>query len=191
MSFLHRYLGHQFSSWWPIFCAWKHRNTICSGWWMFYTDILYFTEEMRSKGNFYIQTVDQKPTYLSWVRHWSSTDMRFSTSVWSMKAAAWAIHSTFSYGILCWHFVFLLQLSNHYSTVTLFARFLGLSTWLMAVSTIIRRNRVSSEIGFRSLTACTSNRKSENRKVSPKDNSSRQNHLVIVGFLGWPYAVVK
>lgn len=45
---------------------------------------------MRSKGNFYIQTVDQKPTYLSWVRHWSSTDMRFSTSVWSMKAAAWA-----------------------------------------------------------------------------------------------------
>ena len=39
---------------------------------------------MRSKGNFYIQTVDQKPTYLSWVRRWSSTDMRFSTSVWSM-----------------------------------------------------------------------------------------------------------
>lgn len=29
---------------------------------MLYTDILYFTEEMRSKGNFYIQTVDQKPT---------------------------------------------------------------------------------------------------------------------------------
>ena len=32
---------------------------------MFYTDILYFTEEMRSKGNFYIQTVDQKPTWSS------------------------------------------------------------------------------------------------------------------------------
>ena len=28
---------------------------------------MYFAEEMRSKGNFYIQTVDQKPTYLSWV----------------------------------------------------------------------------------------------------------------------------
>ena len=26
---------------------------------MFYTDILYFAKEMRSKGNFYIQTVDQ------------------------------------------------------------------------------------------------------------------------------------
>lgn len=34
------------------------------------------------------------------------------------------------------------------------------------------KNRVSSEIGFRSLTACTSNLKSENRKVSP--NSSRR-----------------
>jgi len=41
-------------------------------------------------------------------------------------------------------------------------------------STIIRRNRVSSEIGFRSLTACTSNWKSENRKVSPNSNSSRK-----------------
>ena len=50
MSFLHRYLGHQFSGWWPIFCVWKHRNTICSGQWLFYTDILYFAEEMRSKG---------------------------------------------------------------------------------------------------------------------------------------------
>ena len=28
--------------------------------------------------------VDQKPTYLSWVRRWSSTDTRFSTSVWSI-----------------------------------------------------------------------------------------------------------
>lgn len=34
--------------------------------------------------------VDQKPTYLSWVRRWSSTDMRFSTSVWNTKVAAWA-----------------------------------------------------------------------------------------------------
>ena len=33
---------------------------------------------------------DRRRTYLSWVRHWSSTDMRFSTSVWSMEAAAWA-----------------------------------------------------------------------------------------------------
>ena len=33
---------------------------------------------------------DRRRTYLSWVRHWSSTDMRFSTSVCSMKAAAWA-----------------------------------------------------------------------------------------------------
>ena len=48
---------------------------------------------MRSKGNFYIQTVDQKPTYLSWVRHWSSTDTKFSTSVWSTKAAAWVTGS--------------------------------------------------------------------------------------------------
>ena len=24
--------------------------------------------EMRSKGNFYIQTVDQKPTYICWIR---------------------------------------------------------------------------------------------------------------------------
>lgn len=44
----------------------------------------------------------------------------------------------------------------------------------MAVSTIIRRNRVSSEIGFQSLTACTSSWKSENRKVSPNSNSSRR-----------------
>ena len=36
---------------------------------------------------------DRRRTYLSWVRHWSSTDMRFSTSVWSMKAAAWATGS--------------------------------------------------------------------------------------------------
>lgn len=45
---------------------------------------------------------------------------------------------------------------------------------LMAVSTIIRRNRVSSEIGFQSLTACTSSWKSENRKVSPNSYSSRR-----------------
>lgn len=44
----------------------------------------------------------------------------------------------------------------------------------MAVLTIIRRNRVSSEIGFQSLTACTSSWKSENRKVSPSSNSSRR-----------------
>ena len=44
----------------------------------------------------------------------------------------------------------------------------------MAVSTIIRRNRVSSEIGFQSLTACTSSWKSENRKVSPNSYSSRR-----------------
>ena len=37
--------------------------------------------------------VDQKPTYLSLVRRWSSMDMRFSTSVWSMRAAAWATGS--------------------------------------------------------------------------------------------------
>ena len=36
---------------------------------------------------------DRRRTYLSWVRHWSSTDMRFSTSVWSTKAAAWATGS--------------------------------------------------------------------------------------------------
>ena len=34
--------------------------------------------------------VDQKPTYLRLARHWNSVDMRFSTSVWSMKAAVWA-----------------------------------------------------------------------------------------------------
>ena len=33
---------------------------------------------------------DRRRTYLSWVRHWSSTDTRFSTSVWNTKAAAWA-----------------------------------------------------------------------------------------------------
>ena len=33
---------------------------------------------------------DQKPIYLRLVRRWSSMDMRFSTSVWSMKTAAWA-----------------------------------------------------------------------------------------------------
>ena len=32
-------------------------------------------------------------TYLSWVRHWSSTDTKFSTSVWSMKAAVWVTGS--------------------------------------------------------------------------------------------------
>lgn len=37
--------------------------------------------------------MDQKPTYLSWVRHWSSTDTKFSTSVWSTKAAAWVTGS--------------------------------------------------------------------------------------------------
>ena len=33
---------------------------------------------------------DRRRTYLSWVRHWSSTDMRFSTSVWNTKVAVWA-----------------------------------------------------------------------------------------------------
>ena len=33
---------------------------------------------------------DQKPIYLRLARHWSSMDMRFSTSEWSMKVAAWA-----------------------------------------------------------------------------------------------------
>ena len=32
-------------------------------------------------------------TYSNWVRHWNSTDIRFSISVWSMKAAAWATGS--------------------------------------------------------------------------------------------------
>ena len=36
---------------------------------------------------------DQKPTYLRLVRRWSSTDTKFSTSVWSMKVAAWATGS--------------------------------------------------------------------------------------------------
>lgn len=31
--------------------------------------------------------------YSNWVRHWSSMDTRFSTSVWNMKAAAWATES--------------------------------------------------------------------------------------------------
>ena len=36
---------------------------------------------------------DQRRTYLNWVRRWSSMDMKFSTSVWSTKAVAWAIGS--------------------------------------------------------------------------------------------------
>ena len=35
----------------------------------------------------------QRRIYSNWVRHWSSTDTRFSTSVWSTKAAAWATGS--------------------------------------------------------------------------------------------------
>ena len=31
--------------------------------------------------------------YSNWVRRWNSMDMRFSTSVWIMKAAAWATES--------------------------------------------------------------------------------------------------
>lgn len=36
---------------------------------------------------------DRRRTYLSWVRHWSGMDTRFSTSVWNTKAAAWATGS--------------------------------------------------------------------------------------------------
>ena len=32
--------------------------------------------------------VDLRHTYLNWVMRWNSMDTRFSTSVWSMKAAA-------------------------------------------------------------------------------------------------------
>lgn len=32
----------------------------------------------------------QKPTYLRLARRWNSMDTRSSTSVWSMKVAAWA-----------------------------------------------------------------------------------------------------
>ena len=34
--------------------------------------------------------VEVRRIYSNWVRHWSSMDTRFSTSVWSIKAAAWA-----------------------------------------------------------------------------------------------------
>ena len=37
--------------------------------------------------------VARKPTFSSWVKHWSSTVTKYSTSVWSMKAAAWATGS--------------------------------------------------------------------------------------------------
>ena len=37
--------------------------------------------------------VGLRHTYLNWVKRWSSMDMRFSTSVWSTKAAAWATGS--------------------------------------------------------------------------------------------------
>ena len=48
---------------------------------------------MRSKGNFYTETAEVRRIYSNWVRHWSSTDTKFSTSVWSMKVAAWATGS--------------------------------------------------------------------------------------------------
>ena len=54
---------------------------------------MYFAEEMRSKGNFCTETAEVRRIYSNWVRRWSSTDTRSSTSVWSMKAAAWATGS--------------------------------------------------------------------------------------------------
>ena len=39
------------------------------------------------------ETAAARRIYSNWVRHWSSTDTRFSTSEWSTKAAAWATGS--------------------------------------------------------------------------------------------------
>ena len=39
------------------------------------------------------ETAAVRRIYSNWVKHWNSTDMKFSTSVWNTKVAAWVTES--------------------------------------------------------------------------------------------------